>query len=156
MREQKKHKWYITVIVVVVVIAVWWLATNVGNVSDVILPKPQNVLKAMVDLIVNGYGTNKDTLLVHMAASMKRLLLAYGLSIVAGVPLGLLCGYFPKVSSIFTPIVEFYRPIPPLAYYTILVLWLGINEESPFYSLRALLRSLYPVFPESSGSVRII
>ena len=52
------------------------------------------------------------------------------LAVVTAVPLGLAIGYSSRVRAIFDPLIEFYRPLPPLAYYTLLVIWLGIENES--------------------------
>lgn len=153
MNENHK-KLVLSVTAVLIVFAAWSLVTNVGSIPNVILPKPQDVWKSFVDLCVNGYGTNKDTLMVHMAASLKRLVIAYVLSVVTAVPLGLICGYFPKASSIVTPFVEFYRPIPPLAYYTLLVLWLGINEGSKITLL--FLAGFAPIFISCVSGVKRI
>lgn len=61
---------------------------------------------------------------------MGRLFKAFGLAIITAVPLGLLSGFSPKVRAAFEPVIEFYRPLPPLAYYTLLVLALGIGDAS--------------------------
>ena len=76
-----------------------YLVTNVGNISNVILPKPQAVWESFIKLLTKGYGTNKDTLMTHMATSLQRLMIAFALSIVTAIPLGLLSGYFPHVIS---------------------------------------------------------
>ncbi len=144
----------ISVLVVVLILVIWFLATNVGEISNVILPKPQDVWKSFLKLCTEGYGTNRDSLAVHMGTSMKRLLIAFGLSIITAIPVGLLCGYFPSVSAIFSPLVEFYRPIPPLAYYTLLVLWLGITESSKITLL--YLAGFAPVFIACVSGVKRI
>lgn len=153
-KSDDRHKILISVISIGAVLLIWFLATNIGSIPTIILPKPQDVWNSFVTLCRDGYGTNKDTLMVHMMASMKRLLIAYGLSVITAVPIGLLCGYFPKVSSIVTPFVEFYRPIPPLAYYTLLVLWLGINEESKIMLL--FLAGFAPIFISCVSGVKRI
>ena len=61
---------------------------------------------------------------------MQRLVVAFLWAAVIAVPLGLASGYSSKIRAVFEPIIEFYRPLPPLAYYTILVLWLGIENKS--------------------------
>ena len=154
MKNSNEHKILISTVSIAVVVLLWFLATNIGSIPSIILPKPQDVWKAFVSLCLDGYGTNKDTLMVHMMASMKRLLIAYGLSVITAVPIGLACGYFPKVSSVFSPFVEFYRPIPPLAYYTLLVLWLGINEESKITLL--FLAGFAPIFISCLSGVKRI
>lgn len=152
--QKKNNKVIISIITVGVILAVWFLVTNVGNVSEVILPKPQNVWKAFISLCTDGYGTNRDTLMVHMGASLGRLLIAFALSIVTAIPLGLLSGYFPHVSAVFSPIVEFIRPIPPLAYYTLLVLWLGISEGSKITLL--FIAGFAPIFIACVSGVKRI
>ena len=154
MKKIHDSKILFSVLAIALVLVIWFLATNVGSISPVILPKPQDVWKSFINLCVKGYGTNRDTLMTHLMASMKRLLIAYGLSVLTAVPLGLLAGYFPKVSSVITPFVEFYRPIPPLAYYTLLVLWLGINEESKITLL--YLAGFAPIFISCVSGVKRI
>ena len=61
---------------------------------------------------------------------MQRLFIAFGLAVITAVPLGLLSGFSKTVKAIMEPIIEFYRPLPPLAYYTLLVLALGIDNPS--------------------------
>lgn len=152
--RNKSHRAAISAATVAALILLWYLATNVGHISAIILPKPQDVVKAFVRVCTVGYGTNKDTMVVHMLASLKRLLIAFGLSVVTAIPIGLLCGYFPHVSSVFSPFVEFYRPIPPLAYYTLLVLWLGITEGSKITLL--FLAGFAPIFIACMSGVKRI
>ena len=85
---------------------------------------------------------------------MQRLAIAFVLVLVTAIPLGLLSGYSSKVRAFFEPIVEFYRPLPPLAYYTILVLWMGIGNASKIALL--FLAGFAPVYIACvSGVVRI-
>ena len=145
MKERNiKTERIITIITVIVIFAIWYCVTNFTNISSVILPSPQKVWNSFTEVVKNGYGINGDTLLVHFASSMKRLLFAYGLVILTAIPLGLISGYFPKVYAVLNPVIEFYRPLPPLAYYTLLVLWLGINEESKIVLL--YLAGFAPVY----------
>lgn len=107
-----------------------WTAASVGGVltSTGLVPSIQSVIKALVDLTVNGY--KGSTLLEHLGASFFRLLTAFALAICTAVPFGLLSGQNDKVRAAMEPIVEFVRPLPPLAYYTVLVLWMGIGNGS--------------------------
>lgn len=131
MKEpNKKVNLILTIGTIVAIFAIWYLVTNFTDISTIILPKPQRVWQSFLEVAREGYGTNKDPLAVHLISSMKRLLIAYSLAVVTAIPIGLLSGYFSKVHAVLNPIIEFYRPLPPLAYYTLLVLWLGINEES--------------------------
>lgn len=142
----------ISVITVVVILLAWWLVTKIGMFPEIIIPSPKSVWVSFVTIIQNGY--KGYTLLQHLGTSLKRLGIAYLLVVVTAVPLGLLSGYVSKIRAILEPIVEFYRPLPPLAYYTILVLWMGIGESSKLTLL--YLAGFAPVYIACvAGVIRI-
>ncbi|MCD7921781.1 MAG: ABC transporter permease [Clostridiales bacterium] len=142
----------ISVITVVVILFAWWLVTKTGTFPEIIIPSPKSVWSSFVTIIQNGY--KGYTLLQHLGTSLKRLGIAYLLVVVTAVPLGLLSGYISKIRAILEPIVEFYRPLPPLAYYTILVLWMGIGESSKLTLL--YLAGFAPVYIACvAGVIRI-
>ena len=129
MKDDKKRLGNaLTIATVLVIFAVWYLVTNYGNVKQSLFPTPQSVWAAFISICENGY--KNYTLLEHIGASMSRLLSAFALSIITAVPLGLASGCSPLVRGVLDTFVEFYRPLPPLAYYTLLVLWFGIGNES--------------------------
>ncbi|MEM6597469.1 MAG: ABC transporter permease subunit [Cyanobacteria bacterium P01_D01_bin.36] len=110
------------------VIGLWFLVTNLGWVDPLFFPSPQAVWAAFVNILQNGYKGR--SLLVHIGSSMWRLLIAFVMALGLAVPLGLASGYFKPVRAVLDPFIEFYRPLPPLAYYTLLVIWLGIEDGS--------------------------
>lgn len=151
MKKFKNEK-VLTISTIIVVFAVWFLITGIGAFSETIIPSPFSVWESFVDVLFNGYKGH--SLLAHLGTSMRRLMIAYLLVIVTAVPLGLLSGYNSKVRAILEPIVEFYRPLPPLAYYTILVLWMGIDESSKLALL--YLAGFAPVYISCvAGVIRI-
>lgn len=142
----------LTIITVIVVLAAWYIITATGAFSETIIPSPKSVWESFVTITQNGYKGH--SLMEHLATSMQRLVIAYLLVVVTAVPLGLLSGYNSKICAILEPIVEFYRPLPPLAYYTILVLWMGIDESSKLALL--YLAGFAPVYISCvSGVLRI-
>ncbi|WP_256756692.1 ABC transporter permease [Cohnella sp. WQ 127256] len=118
----------ISTIAVLAVIAAWWIVSVSGAVSSLFLPTPIAVWKAFLEVIHDGY--KGSSLLLHIGQSLKRLGIAFAIALLIAIPLGLLSGYFAKVRALIDPFIEFYRPLPPLAYYTLLVLWLGIGDAS--------------------------
>ncbi|MBE9060511.1 ABC transporter permease [cf. Phormidesmis sp. LEGE 11477] len=106
----------------------WFLVTNLGLVDPLFFPSPQSVWAAFVTIVQNGYKGR--SLLAHIGSSMWRLLIAFTMALGLAVPLGLASGYFKPVRAVLDPFIEFYRPLPPLAYYTLLVIWLGIEDAS--------------------------
>ena len=139
----------LSILTVIVVLAFWYAVTAAGLFSETIIPSPASVWDSFVNILEKGYKGH--TLLEHLGTSMQRLLLAYLLVVVTAVPLGLLSGYNSKVRAILEPLIEFYRPLPPLAYYTILVLWMGIGESSKLALL--YLAGFAPVYIACAAGV---
>lgn len=127
-KTNKKNDFLIGLGVVIGILVIWFAVTATGLVKETMLPSPIKVWQALVSVSVEGYKGH--ILLVHLGVSFFRLFSAFFLAILTAVPLGLFCGYNGKARAVFEPIIEFYRPLPPLAYYTLLVLWMGIENES--------------------------
>ncbi|MFZ7119529.1 MAG: ABC transporter permease [Eubacteriaceae bacterium] len=118
----------LTITTWIVILGGWYIITKLEIFSSTLVPSPSKVFNTFLDILDNGY--NKISLWGHLRASFERLFFALALAIITGIPLGLLSGYFSKIRAIIDSVVEFYRPLPPLAYYTLLVLWLGIDNTS--------------------------
>ena len=127
-QKDKRNYWYISVGVIALLLIVWTVLSLTGQAQMRTVPAIQDVLGALYSITVDGY--KGATLLGHLGASFFRLFTAFGLAIITAVPLGLLCGHNAKIRAALEPIVEFVRPLPPLAYYTLLVLWMGIGDGS--------------------------
>lgn len=118
----------ISVAAVLFFFLLWYLATRYHWVNEKLIPTPKATWEAFLATCTDGY--KGYTLLQHMGYSMKRLFTAFLLATVTAVPLGLLSGFIHKIRAAIEPFIEFYRPLPPLAYYTLLTLALGIGDES--------------------------
>lgn len=130
----------------------WYLIAKSKIISDIFIPAPAKVWQSFTETLTQGYKGN--TLLKHLADSMARLGIAFILAAITGIPLGLVCGYSSKLRAVFDPLVEFYRPLPPLAYYTILIVWLGIEDLSKITLL--YLATLAPVYVAAMSGVKNI
>ncbi len=110
----------------VVIVALWFLLTEGGWVKPLFLPSPLAVwdkfMLAMTD------GVSNSTLMQHTLASIGRVFGAFLLALLTAVPIGVLMGVNRFVRGLFDPIIEFYRPLPPLAYLPLVIIWLGIGE----------------------------
>ena len=110
------------------IIFVWWLVTTMGWVKPLFLPSPQAVLYKFINIWQNGF-TNTP-FLEHVGISAARVFGAFILACLVGIPLGIAMGMNPVARGIFDPPLEFYRPIPPLAYLPLMIIWFGIGEMS--------------------------
>ncbi len=126
MKDKVKER-AISITVVAFIFILWFAASANHWVDSKLIPSPNAVWKAFWGVCTDYKG---HTLVQHIGVSMQRLFIAFGLAIVTAVPLGLLSGFSKTVRAAFEPIIEFYRPLPPLAYYTLLVLALGIDNAS--------------------------
>jgi taurine transport system permease protein len=108
--------------------AVWWLVTAMGWVKPLFVPPPMAIVTKFIDIWNEGFtGT---PFLEHVWISTLRVFGAFALACLIGLPLGLAMGMSPVMSGIFDPPIEFYRPIPPLAYLPLMIIWFGIGETS--------------------------
>ncbi|WP_235890928.1 ABC transporter permease subunit [Martelella alba] len=118
----------LSIATIVFLIAVWWLVTAMGWVKPLFVPSPGAIVAKFISTLQNGYtGT---PLYVHVAISTARVFSAFLLACLIGIPLGLAMGMSPLIRGIFDPPIEFYRPIPPLAYLPLMIIWFGIGETS--------------------------
>lgn len=122
-----EYRW-LSMVGVASVLLIWTVAAELRIVPALFLPHPRVVAQTLVDITFSGY--RGGTLPYHLGASMRRVLVGFLLALPTAVPLGLAMGYSRRVRAFFDPLIEFYRPLPPLAYYTLLIVWLGIGEES--------------------------
>jgi taurine transport system permease protein len=139
----------LTIATVTTLIIAWFVLTHLKLVNPLFLPAPEAVWNAFVKTATVGYqGSLLDQ---HILASLERVLAGWALACVVGIPLGFLMGLSSKVKAVFDPIIEFYRPLPPLGLYTLIVLWLGIGEESKIALL--FLAALPPISISATEAV---
>jgi taurine transport system permease protein len=141
---------WLSVLSILGIIFVWWLVTTMGWVKPMFLPSPQAVLAKFVNVWQNGF-TNTP-FLEHVGISAARVFGAFLLACLIGIPLGIAMGMSPIVRGIFDPPIEFYRPIPPLAYLPLMIIWFGIGEMSKV--LLIFLSVLAPVALGARAGVR--
>lgn len=105
---------------------IWELLIIFGVLSDRYLSKPTELILLFIDKLTNS-APDGATLPTSIWASLKVALTGLGLGVVTGVPLGLCMGWFKGLDKFVTPIFEVIRPIPPISWIPLTVLWLGIG-----------------------------
>ncbi|MCW5707522.1 ABC transporter permease subunit [Shinella sp.] len=140
----------ISAITIGVIIAAWGLASAYALVSPVFLPSPRQVVLALYNLVVTGFVD--ATLAEHVGASLYRIFGALIASILIGIPAGIAIGTSRLGRGILDPIVEFLRPLPPLAYLPLIIIWVGIGEAS---KITVIALSMLPsIILSTSAGVR--
>jgi len=116
----------ISIVTVVALFALWFVVTAMGWVKPLFLPSPQAVFQQFHEYLTGA--ANDKPLWQHFAASMFRVFSAFALAVVTAVPVGIAMGMSRIARGIFDPPIEFYRPLPPLSYLPLIIIWFGIDE----------------------------
>jgi len=114
-----------------VVLLLWAVVSNSGLVKPIFLPTPQAVFSKFMLVATEGFAG--ATLLEHTLTSLSRVFGAFTLACLTAIPVGVLMGVSRWARGVFDPLIEFYRPLPPLAYLPMVIIWFGIGEFSKVY-----------------------
>ena len=107
-------------------LVIWVVGWKLKWIDPGYFPTPETLGTAFVDLVKNGYQGHP--LWEHIGISLFRTLVGFCVGAIIGVPLGLLTGYSRRMGAIFSPIMAFIRPIPPIAFIPMAVLYFGLGE----------------------------
>ncbi len=126
----KWQKIVCAVISIFAFIVLWYLGTN-GTRSGQIIANPIEVLKKFFQSFVIPIGTN--TIIGHILWSLSRVMIASIIASVVGITLGVTMGWYKTVEAIFRPLFEVIRPIPPIAWIPLAILWFGLGETPKYF-----------------------
>jgi taurine transport system permease protein len=118
----------ISVVTMLSIFALWWAASHLGWMPPLFLPTPETVLRRLWE---SARGDLTDApLATHFGWSMFRVFTAFFLACLTAIPVGIAMGVSRIARGVFDPPIEFYRPLPPLAYLPLIIIWFGIDELS--------------------------
>lgn len=132
--------------VLAVVIAIWWAV--VVKTESAIFPTPWAVVTGALELVEDG------TLWEHIGASLYRVGLGFGLAVLVGIPLGLWMGWVGGAYRTFNPIFQMLRPISPIAWIPLAILWFGVGDLSPIFLI--FISSVFPLIVQTTSGVHTI
>lgn len=140
----------ISTLTILALLLVWEAVTRLGLIAPLFLPSPEAVVAKA--LVVARDGFADASLLQHLTASLVRVFAALLLALAVGIPVGLAIGASTVGRGIFDPLLEFLRPIPPLAYLPLIIIWCGIGEPSKV--LVIAIAMLAPIALSTAAGVR--
>jgi len=129
---------------------VWQVVCSQGLFPEYKLPSPAGILHGLKDLVVVGMPPGK-LFHEHAACSVYRVLLGFAAAALVGIPLGITMGKSEHVRIAVEPLVELIRPIPPLAWIPIAILWLGIGNPSSVFII--FLGAFFPILLNTVSGV---
>jgi ABC-type nitrate/sulfonate/bicarbonate transport system permease component len=124
----------------------WSLLSWSGAVNELLLPSPLAVAKAGIEEAANG------VLVANILISVKRVLAGYGLAVAIGVGLGLFVGWNDLLYKALNPAIEALRPIPPIAWVPLAILWFGLTDRAAYYIV--FIGPVFPIFVTTAAAVR--
>ena len=125
------------------VLLVWQTLATFNFINPFLLPPPSRLVVTFWDMLIDG------SLVVHAASSLERVVVGFIVAAFVGTVLGVVLGWWPAVSEQLMPIVEAVRPIPPIAWTPLAILWFGIGN-APSYFL-VFIGAVFPVFVNTFG-----
>lgn len=133
---------------VVVAIGLWQLAASLRLKPAIVLPGPSDVIDAFRQLFTS------DSIWADLATSGRELLFGLLLATVVGLPLGLVIGWYRRLSYILNPFVTFLYATPRIALTPLLIIWLGIGETSKVAIV--FLMAVFPILINSASGVQAL
>src|SRR5262245_5980317 len=129
-----------------ILIGLWWIV--VVRSESAIFPRPWQVVTGTLELISDG------TLLDHISASLLRVGAGFLIATAVAVPLGLWMGRISAVYATLNPVFQILRPISPIAWIPIAILWFGIGNASPIFLI--FISSVFPLIVQTASGVHAI
>lgn len=126
--REKSLLFVMAIAIPVGLLVLWELVTRLKLIDEIFLPSLSAIITEFISMATKGYAGTP--LIVHIVTSLKRVFIAFGVGTMIGLLLGLVMGYYKYVRAAFYLITEILRPIPPLAFITLFILWFGIGEVS--------------------------
>lgn len=164
----------ISVATIVLILGGWWAATRLELIRPLFLPSPEMVISKFNKIACTNYyfeqllvavgaraeatavchGFSEHALHEHILWSLYRVFGSFLLAVVTAVPIGISMGMSRYARGVFDPPVEFYRPIPPLAYLPLTIIWFGIGESGKFFLI--YLACFAPIAINARAGVRSV
>ncbi len=133
-------------LVAVIFLAAWHAAVSLSGSE--IFPRPLDVARGLLELV------SKGLLFKYVVASLFRVTWGFTLAVVVGVPVGLLLGWFRWAHEAFNPMIQAFRPISPIAWIPVAILWFGVTDAAPIFLI--FLASVFPIIVSAASAVRSV
>ena len=133
-----------------VFILIWQALSFIGIIPENKFPSPAGVFFGFRDLLLTGIPPG-NLLYLHIVYSLYRVGLGFALGVSVAIPLGILMGWSKRLREIFNPMIEIIRPVPPLAWIPIAILWFGIGIRSAAFII--FLGVFFPVLLNTISGV---
>lgn len=140
----------LNVLSILIFLGIWDLLCVTGLSTQ--MPRPHEVFYEFFDLFVTPLAGK--TMAQHILISFRRVMIAFGIAALVGIPTGVLMGFNKTAHAIIRPIFEFFKPMPPIAWISLSILWFGISETSKVFII--LIGAIVPCIINSYNGIRLV
>jgi taurine transport system permease protein len=164
----------ISLVTIATILVAWWLITHLGLVKPLFVPSPELVIAKFAKIACTSHyfeqlqvllgmraevqseceGFSEHALHEHTLWSLYRVFSSFFLAVITAVPIGVAMGMSRVARGVFDPPIEFYRPIPPLAYLPLTIIWFGIGDFSKIFLI--YLACFAPIAISARAGVRSV
>jgi ABC-type nitrate/sulfonate/bicarbonate transport system permease component len=140
-------------ILLLILLILWQALCSLKLIPNHLLPSPIKIVLGLKDLLIIGMPPG-HLLPKHILYSLYRVGLGFAAAVLLGIPVGLWMGWSPRLRRVVNPLVELIRPIPPLAWIPIAILWFGIGMKSAAFII--FLGAFFPILLNTVSGVLAI
>tara|TARA_R110002110_G_scaffold13002_7_gene62163 strand:+ start:772 stop:1536 length:765 start_codon:yes stop_codon:yes gene_type:complete len=130
------------------IVTIWQMVVSFTNAHVTLLPSPLLTAQSFIELVANG------ELFIHIGASLGRVISAWALSALVAIPLGLAMGRWGWFERVVDPVIELFRPISPLAWIPLAILWFGIGETGKIFII--FIATFFPILLNTVSGVKSV
>ena len=127
-----------------VLVVAWYFAVRWTGTK--IFPSPMDVVRGLAKL------SEKKLLWAYIGDSLFRVFTGYAIAVVLGMPLGIMMGWYRPLAEITNPLIQMLRPISPLAWMPLAVIWFGVSNVAPIFLI--FLASFFPIVVAAANAIR--
>lgn len=144
-----RSKYILYALSIIIFVVIWDMS---AKMNGRFLPRPWAVVRELIN------GVNEPiagkVLFVHLWYSLRRVFIGYAIAVVVGIPTGLLMGYSKLINAWIKPVFDLFKPMPPIAWISLAILWFGIGESSKVFII--VLGAIVPVILNAMNGIRLI
>lgn len=127
IRDKKSLAFIESVVLIIIILIIWHILSELGYINRVLLPAPKAIVQTFINKITDG------SLIAELWISILRVLQGYACAIILGVGLGIWIGLSDRMYNLTKVLIQILRPIPPIAWIPLVILWMGIGEGSKVF-----------------------
>ncbi len=151
MKAVFRSRYFLYILSICLFILFWDLAA-ILKLLGTFLPRPIEVLQQLWTLNIETFASR--TLVGHLGASLRRVFLGWLIAVTIAIPLGVFMGLNPYVRAIVKPVFDLFKPMPPISWISLSILWFGLGEESKIFIIA--IGSFVPCVLNAYNGIRLI